>query len=375
MKSFNTLKMLIRDYVTYRKLGAESERDNNANRIKLEKEDNTLYIAFYPTGGLGDYIISSKLADELMTYGPCKIDVYCENIVFGNAIYSKRKGMRVIPYSMYDESMYNYDIAMKVEHFVHIQSYNAKRIMDLAPELFPKIETIRRDWGDLYLNIDEQCYRERIHFEQMKLLGLNRYTELRMGNTFKIEDCWTDVCLTDDGKARYQELLGGKKYITFNYGADAMHSKKKMQIKVWPAEYYEQLWAMLKKEHPEICIVQLGGKKAHKIKNADMYVCGENLETTKWVLKNSICHVDCEGGLVHLATQLKTHCIVIFGPTPLHMYGYPQNTNLINPECNNCMGIHRDWAFECFKEEEKPRCMYGITPQMVFDSIVNVLKR
>ena len=38
----------------------------------------------------------------------------------------------------------------------------------------------------------------------------------------------------------------------------------------------------------------------------DFYVLGESIELTKYILRDSLCHVDCEGGLVHLATQLGT---------------------------------------------------------------------
>lgn len=375
MSIYKTARTIIVDYIKYIRLGREQSVLEDANKIVPEKTDDWVNIAFYPTGGLGDYIISSKLADELLTYGSCKIDVFCENVDFGKAIYEKRKGMRVIPYSMYEASLHLYDVAMKVEHFVHIESYNAKRLMDITPELFKRVEYITVNWDRLYLPIEGQCYRERIHFEQMKLKGLNRYTELRMGDAFKIDDCWTDVCLTDEGKEIFNKELADKKYITFNYGADAMNSKNKMQLKVWPAEYYSKLFTMLKMNYPDIEIVQLGGKKSKKINYADKYILGESLESTKWILKNSLCHIDCEGGLVHLATQLKTHCIVIFGPTPLHLYGYPQNTNLVSDECSNCMGIHPEWAFECFRGDEKPRCMYGITPEIVYEKFTAFYQR
>ena len=51
--------------------------------VKREPYDKDLVlIAFHPTGGFGDYIISSKLLDELLLSVPCRIDVYCENMVF-----------------------------------------------------------------------------------------------------------------------------------------------------------------------------------------------------------------------------------------------------------------------------------------------------
>ena len=368
-----TIRNTLIDYIKYKKYQAEFLlRNGETKKFKDEiYEAKTLSIAAYPTGGLGDYIISSKLIDELQTYGPCKIDVYCENIEFGKAIYEDRENMRVLPASMYDEYIYCYDLAIKIEHFVHVNSYNPKRLMDLTPTLHRIIETIRAKWGELYLDINQQCYRERIHFQQMKRLGLNRYTELRMGGLFKIEDNKTYIPMREDAKKALDKLQGCK-YITFNYGADAMHTNK-TQLKVWPLKYYEELIELIKKEHTEIKVVQLGGKKAKKAKNADLHILGESLEGTKWILKESMCHIDCEGGLVHMATQLGTHCIVIFGPTPVYMYGYEQNTNIVNEQCNDCMGIHPTWAFECFKEEKNPSCMYGIKPIVILKHIKRIL--
>ncbi len=99
------------------------------------------------------------------------------------------------------------------------------------------------------------------------------------------------------------------------------------------------------------------------------------MEVTKWVLKKSLLHIDCEGGLVHLATQLGTKCIVLFGPTPINMYAYPQNINLVSPKCSNCMGTHKDWAFSCIKDLGHALCMYDLNPKEVFNNAFEYLKR
>lgn len=111
------------------------------------------------------------------------------------------------------------------------------------------------------------------------------------------------------------------KYITINFGADVMRIGQ-TQLKLWPKENLEKFVNIFKNAYPDYQVVQLGSADATRIKNVDIYVLGKSIELTKWILKKSSCHVDCEGGLVHLATQFGTKCIVIFGPTPVHMYGY-----------------------------------------------------
>jgi ADP-heptose:LPS heptosyltransferase len=375
MGKLRTAAMLVHDYLKYRAGQQEKGLQQKYNMVELGKMESCLQIAVRPTGGLGDYIISAKFTDELYQYGPCRIDVYCEKMEFGEAIYSPRPFIRVFPASMYENSAWQYDLAMTVEHFVHINFYNAKKLFDLSPELFRIVEEIREAWDSLYLPVSRQCYREMVHFRQMELLGLDRYTELRMGERFKICDKWSGIYLTKEGERHFKDLkLDGTEYVTCNYGADSM-GKRSMQLKVWPRAYYEKLIEKIHAEYSWLRVVQTGGPKAERLQGADICVLGADLETVKWILKGSLCHIDCEGGLVHMATQLATHCIVLFGPTPLAMYGYEQNTNLVNPQCNNCMGIYDQWAFSCFRGEMFPPCMYGITPEEVFEKLRGILNR
>lgn len=121
--------MLVHDYLKYRAGQQEKGLQQKYNMVELGKMESCLQIAVRPTGGLGDYIISAKFTDELYQYGPCRIDVYCEKMEFGEAIYSPRPFIRVFPASMYENSAWQYDLAMTVEHFVHINFYNAKNCL------------------------------------------------------------------------------------------------------------------------------------------------------------------------------------------------------------------------------------------------------
>lgn len=341
---------------------------------KEECDKNLISIAFYPTGGFGDYIISSKLLDEILLSVPCRIDVYCENVVFGNAIYQTRPGVRVIPYESLQGHRSVYDLVLRVEHFVHVLSCNQYRIAKLQPEFSDKVVRLGKNIKTIRPEIEQQWYREAMHFRICSFHGINRYTELRMGNVFKIPDRYAYV----DLKEEYGDCLDGfglesKKYITLNRGADSM-GRSTMQTKVWPQEYYEQLVEMMKKEKPNIVIVQLGTSSNTKIRGVDKYVLGRTMEVTKWILKNSCLHIDCEGGLVHLATQLGTKCVVLFGPTPMNMYAYPQNINLVSDKCSNCMGTHKDWAFSCLKDAGKALCMHDLQPDYVYNFVRDYLE-
>ena len=371
------LRTLIRISRLRRKSGTKAVVDKSTDKIYGKVmdiinpgsayEDEFLHVAFRPTGGMGDYIISAKILEELMEYGPCKIDVFAEKMVFGKAIYANRENVNVLPYTQYDRMRSQYDVALEVEHFIYIHNWTEDRVRNVAPKIHQRLRYILEHWDELYVAIDKQCWRERIQFERCRTLGLNRWTELRMGKAFAVSDMKVTIPMDDAFKEKLEEYpFYGKKYVTINYGADAMRIGM-TQLKLWPKEHLESLVALVKENYPEIQVVQLGGRDATKITGVDVYVLGESIELTKWILKDSICHIDCEGGLVHLASQFDTKCIVIFGPTPVHMYGYPQNINLYSDECNNCMGLHEDWAYKCYLDYEQPECMHAVLPQLVFD--------
>ena len=333
------------------------------------KKDDILYISFYPTGGFGDYIISSKILDEISQIVPCKIDVYCENVTFGKAVYEGREKVEIFPINTFYSQMWKYDLALKVEHFIHIEKQNANKIAKINPIFMDKLNKLGHGYRTYYPDVEQQWFRENIHFRRCEIKGINRWTELSHEGIFKIEDQKTWIPMREEYKKRLQELgLNEKKYITLNRGADSM-GRSKMQTKVWPLEHYNDFVVLFKNQYPDIEIVQVGASGNAKIRGVDKYILGESLEVTKWILKGSILHLDCEGGLVHLATQLDTKCAVVFGPTPKHFYEYPQNINMVYEGCNNCMGTHPEWAFECYKGLSEPECMYKVTPEIVMKNI------
>lgn len=334
-------------------------------------KDDLIHVAFYPTGGLGDYIISKAVLEEIANCGKCAVTIYCDKSKFAHTIF-RDITEDIRDYWNFDIDLYKYDLAIRSEHFIHVEGYKKEKIYKQAPELWKKIYYIldNREW--LYVNIDQQCYRERIQFERCRVNGLDRWTEQRMGRAFRIEDRHVNIPLAVAEENRWINELGTTKYVTLNYGADEMIPGKS-QLKLWPKNNYEEFVGLIKEKMPNITVVQLGDSNAPRIKGVDVYIFGENLEYVKYILKGSMCHIDCEGGLVHLATQLETKCIVMFGPTPVHMYGYEQNVNIVSKVCCNCMGLHDVWAYECYMGYKEAICMKSITPQKVFDELVKVI--
>jgi hypothetical protein len=350
----------------------------SAHNMDLEEcnfvnKKDLLLIAVKPTGGFGDYIISSKFIDELMGMTKCIIHVYCEKVEFGVSVYGKRPGITVLPCELYDKYMYKYDLSCTVEHFIHVNSHNSRKIAQICPELSDKLYWHSRSFNSIYPSISQQCFREAMHFKRCSFNNVNRWTELRHGTIFKISDMRTAVYLDQEKYAVLKKLgLHECEYITVNRGADTM-GRSQTQTKVWPLEHYNEFVKLFKNKYPNIKVVQVGTEYNKKIEGVDIYALNHDLDELKWILKHSMLHIDCEGGLVHLSTQLSTKCLVMFGPTPAHFYSYTQNINIVSQNCSDCMGTHSDWAFNCFKGLAQPECMYSITPEIVMDNVNSYL--
>ena len=334
-------------------------------------DDDVLHLAFYPSGGLGDYIISRVILEEVLTLAKCEVTIFVDKLEFAKSIYGDVSDDFRLWYE-YDIDAHKYDLALWVEHFVHVDSFKETRIEIFSKDLYDKTKYILSNWNALYITVEPQCWRERIQFERCKVLGLDRWTELGMQGVFDISRHKVTIPLVSLDELKEDVSIFEGPYITINYGSDAMVKDRK-QLKLWSKEGYINLINLIKREYPTIQVYQLGDAKAEKIPGVDNYILGKDLEYIKHVLKNSLCHIDCEGGLVHLATQFDTKCVVLFGPTPVHMYGYPQNINIVSEYCSNCMGLHEMWAYDCYKGHESSKCMEAISSERVFKEVKKVL--
>ena len=130
---------------------------------------------------------------------------------------------------------------------------------------------------------------------------------------------------------------------------------------------------LLHERNKNLKILQLGDRNAKKLKNADGYIFDRPLKQVKRVLEKSILHIDCEGGLVHLATALGTKCVVLFGPTPMFFYEYSKNINISSNTCGWCMGVLEDWFVKCCRGYEIPPCMNNLCAETIVNSITEYL--
>ena len=151
-------------------------------------------------------------------------------------------------------------------------------------------------------------------------------------------------------------------YVTVHHGFDLLFlpartrntdysSTKNISMQQW-----RQIVSLIRKEG--IDVIQLGVAEEEKIEGVTLYLNGQSsLEETGLLIKHGLCHIDTEGGLVHLANAVHTRCVVLFGPTPVEFFGYPQNINLEPSGCKACWFATQNWLIECPRHTSGPECM------------------
>lgn len=346
------------------------EDDAVDNDIKTE-----LKVAFLPSGAMGDNIISLKLYEEisrLMKEGI--IDVFSKG-EYSESVFYCQPLLGQIFHSIpgrEDEEWKQYDLVIRSEFEPVIQLVRLKRIMIKAPELGGRLKKLIEYQKLNYSEMPVGVYTSGIRLNRARFWGLNRYTLLGCNGIFNITDQYVNVHLNDDYLDKFNDLRLGDSYITFCYGAGGSPDGKIQQTKVWPKENYESWVRMMKKNQPHIKLIQVGAFGSEQIKGADSYLFGLSLEVVKFVLKNALLHLDCDSGLSHLATQLGTKCIVMFGPTPAWFLGYDRNENISSEKCGECKDLISDWYFRCLNYE-KPECMKSISAQTVYEKSIDCL--
>jgi ADP-heptose:LPS heptosyltransferase/2-polyprenyl-3-methyl-5-hydroxy-6-metoxy-1,4-benzoquinol methylase len=102
---------------------------------------------------------------------------------------------------------------------------------------------------------------------------------------------------------------------------------------------------------------------------------------TAALVQGALMNISIEGGIVHLAKAVGTDSIVLFGPTPIEIFGYRNNINIKGRTCGGCWWRSRDWMTVCTKTSQKvspsyaPPCMTDIPVDKIKHSIHRLLEK
>ncbi len=340
------------------------------NRDKTEMESmglaykkTDIAIAVTLKGGIGDCISNAPLIYMLIKELPnCLIDlVGVKNKAFLTFLFCECKNINVITKRIIDEKGYDLSISI-IRGNVVINSINRIKIQDRNAVFLKKLECVKEK-----NTIEKFDYKIPlfVFWKRFEIKGQDYYSAKTCDGIFKL-DRHVHIPLTKKGKKEF-DSLHLKKYVTV-CGGNGLSNDLSIVSKAWPKDYFEDLIGMIKREWSNITIVQIGDSNVEKYKNADISYLGKEFESIAWVLKGSLVHIDIDGGMVHLASQLGTKCVVLFGPTSIKYLGYSQNLNLCSGICDVCYGLYNQ-NYMCARNMEKPECMYSLLPESVMSKL------
>ena len=328
-------------------------------------------IAILSTGGFGDMVIQKRFVMELIKYAPgCRIDFYnIKAIDFLRHLYSVVENINIVTDDLgfqYKTNKEKYALALTIEacHFIQVDEWDEEKASYVFPnEFVRRVSTLKAHSDEEGIGINTPAY---LTMTRRRFKSLNAYSGFNYDGAFNITDKDVNVPLDEAFQSVFDEMNLGS-YITVNFGNGDSEGAEGI-AKSWNKDSFEEVIQSLESSHSDVKIVQLGGRNAEKLKGVDRYLLGEDFRLVLHVLKNSLLHIDIEGGLVHIATQLGTKCVVLFGPTVLDYYGYEQNINLRAGNCHECWGLYSN-VNRCARDLRESACMKSITPKMVTDAV------
>jgi len=143
-------------------------------------------------------------------------------------------------------------------------------------------------------------------------------------------------------------------------------SRAELQCKNWFPNRWEDVITHL--TNLGYMVVQVGLDGEQPLKNTVNLLGKMSIRETATILKYSALHLDTEGGLVHLSRAVNTPSLVLFGPTPVSLYGYRDNINIAEGDCRNCFWTDIRWFQRCPKGHEVPLCMEAISSARVIEA-------
>lgn len=167
-----------------------------------------------------------------------------------------------------------------------------------------------------------------------------------------------------------------EKIITIHDGIDGSQNILGRATKQWKSQSWNKLVGLIKKQYPCYKIIQLGAKASREVEGVDECLINKTSIIEAFdILSKSTLHIDGDSGLVHAAARMKVKCIVLWGPTPINLYSYPQNINLESKICSNgCYGIKENWNSKCVLGHQSPICLDAISYYEVMDEVACTIK-
>lgn len=365
--------------------GIEAERIALLGDIlDVDHWDGVLHIAFCIYGGLGDYLVAANylyLFRQRFKNPRITIDLFCgtgsqmASAVFGE----KDLAENIFPNPSEPSLDPKYGLVIQLTRYPEIVRSEMDKVYRVDPDLLDyifvceKFKIINKRYFVPGLINDGQS-AALAEYE-----GIKRIQQPDVYQILGIKEEFQYPLFIAEDETRYLTGLGLKpnEYLTVHRGCDLRYCQH--STKLWPIDYYDVLIHKIKENYPSLPVLQIGASHTMCL---DMDGTDYNLvekttlEQVKVLLKNSLIHIDNEGGMVHLRHALHGgNSIVIFGPTSEKFFGYSENRNIRGKGCAHwCEWVTDTWQVKCARGFEEAPCMRSITPERIFREVSKQLE-
>ena len=341
---------------------------------KKNKNPEKIYIAFVEEAGLGDSLIVYHFIKSLYEIAPERIIV--DYYSHCNSVYKDIDFIREsLPLSEINnlEDIYKYDLVFQGIVAFRIVQWNQKKIRKFSDKLYKYCEFC--------------SFVEKNFFYEEKFSLREYYEYVRMLNKHFI-DYPDPLCIVSDLsksptfipiKENQSSILDKfklkkNKYILLNR---AVNQNYLNSPKLWPLEKYNDLIKEIHTNYSDIQLVQIGVDESYGVFNeVDLNLLGKTtFSELKVLLKNAICLISGEGGLVHLSHWVKGRSVVVFGPCDISFFGYEENINIEGSGCDyKCVYTGKVALERCPLGYTPPKCMNSVSAKTVFEKVCEVIK-
>ena len=345
---------------------------------------NRIQVALVVSGGLGDLLKSTHLVGPISDHFACDLTIIAAQSAVGEVVaHNPYVTDTLVPVSFhvfrFTEGLRN----IPVFDLIIVWKYVIQYIMPPGSRIpYAYIRSIEEKASDLREVLENYSF----------LFGWPTFNFAFARDTIKLGLSAMKASVATSGLPHYNpdeipffpskesfRAISGfltKRYVTVHHGFDLKHLPAKTRetdyssTKNLSMEQWQRIVALIQKEGVEV--IQLGIVEEEKIPGVTHCLNGQtSFEETGLLIKHSLCHIDTEGGLVHLANAVHGRCVVLFGPTPVEFFGYPQNINLEPSGCKACWFVTQTWLIECPRYTSGPECMRGHSAA----SVANAVKR
>jgi SAM-dependent methyltransferase len=362
---------------------AESDRaSSNASRFRKDR----IQIAFVVSGGIGDLLKSTHLIGPLANHFSGDVTVLAAQTAVGEVLANN-------PYvidTLVPAARHVFDFADRLQHIplfdlIVIWKYSVQYVIPRGSRIAPEdIQRIESGSSDLRRILDKYLFLwgwPSFNFafsREMARLGLSVMSVSSVTSGLPHRHLGEIPFFPTNQSFRTTARFRTKPYVTVHHGFDLKFlpvrtretdykSTKNISVEQW-----RQIISLLRKEGVDV--IQLGIVEEEKIEGVTHYLNGQtSLDETGLLIKHGLCHIDTEGGLVHLAHAVHTRCVVLFGPTPTEFFRYPQNINLEPTGCKACWFVTKTWLIECPRHTSGPECMSGHSADAVVDAAKRII--